>query len=98
MEFSEFETQHQRLTILQVLEKDSDYSHNEHVLQQALAMVGHKVSTDKLRTMLTWLSEQGLVKLDTVGSVMVSRLTTRGLDVAQGTTTTPGIARPRPVV
>lgn len=97
MSFSDFETEHIRLTILQVLEQDVDFSHNEHVLISALSQLGHGVSHDRLRTELSWLSEQGMLTLNQVGgAVQVAKLTMRGEDIALGRARAPGIARPRP--
>lgn len=86
----------QRLTILQALEEDPDYAINEHLLRAALDEYGHGISSDKLRTELYWLAEQGLVTLEEVAGVKVARLTSRGEDVALGRARVPGVARPRP--
>lgn len=88
----------QRLAILQALEQDPDYSHNEHVLSRVLAAVGHGVSSDLLRTHLAWLAEQGLVAVEAVAGMQVAKLTRRGEDVALGRSRVPGVARPRPGV
>lgn len=85
----------QRLSLLQALAEDPDYSHNEHVLAALLQSLGHGVSRDQLRTELSWLAEQGLIKLDQA-ELYVARLTARGEDVAQGRSRVPGVARPRP--
>lgn len=85
-----------RLVLLQALEEDSDYSHNEGVLRAALGAVGHAVSHDRLRTELAWLAEQGLITLTDAGGLAIARLTARGEDVALGRTRVPGVARPRP--
>lgn len=85
-----------RLVILLVLSQDADYSHNEYVLREALKSLGHGVSQDKLRTELTWLAEQCLVKTDDTAGIMVAKLTARGKDVATGAATVPGVKRPEP--
>ena len=85
-----------RLVILQALEQDPDYSHNDAVLQRLLAAVGHAVSHDRLRTELDWLAEQGLITVEEIEGLLVSKLTTRGEDVALGRTRVSGVARPRP--
>lgn len=84
-----------RLAILQVLEEDPDYSHNERILQGALERVGHSISGDRLRTELRWLEEQGLVTIEDVGLYVV-KLTRRGEDIALGRARVDGVARPRP--
>lgn len=97
MSFRDLITADIRLAILQALEQDPDYSHNEHVLGRVLTAVGHAVGGDRLRTELRWLEEQGLVKISTVGEgLMVVRLTGRGSDVGLGRSMVDGVARPRP--
>ena len=85
-----------RLNVLEVLHQDADYSHNEHILKSVLESLGHGISTDLVRTELRWLEEQGLVSVEDIGSVLVARLTERGVDVALGRSRVDGIARPRP--
>ena len=88
--------EHVRLAILQVLEQDADYAHNELLLQSALRALGHAVSGDRLRTELAWLAEQDLLTISDVSDVRVARLTQRGADAALGLARAPGVARPRP--
>lgn len=85
-----------RLTILRILNEDAGYSHNESVLKQALALVGHNISGDRVRTELQWLEEQGLVTIGDTAGIMVAGLTDRGQDVATGATVVPGVERPMP--
>ena len=85
-----------RLVVLRVLAEDADYSHNEYVLRSALRSLGHTVSTDKLRTELAWLAEQGLIAVTDTAGVMVAKLTARGKDVAIGAVIVPGVQRPEP--
>jgi len=85
-----------RLVILRTLAEDADYSHNEYVLSEVLAMFGHRVSGDRLRTELFWLKEQGLVQMEDVSGVTVAKLTARGADVACGAAACPGVKRPKP--
>lgn len=96
LKFSEFMDADQRLVILRLLAEDGDYSHNEFVLQDALALFGHNVSRDKIRTELAWLEEQGLVTLRDVEGVKVAKLTARGADTAAGRAIVPGVKRPMP--
>lgn len=97
MSFASFEAEHIRLAILNLLDQDADYSHNEHILAGALDELGFRLSQDRLRTECSWLAEQALINLEQVtGSVWVASLTSRGHDVASGRSRTPGIARPRP--
>lgn len=96
MGFEQIVIEDQRLAILQVLQQDQDYSHNEHVLSRVLEQLGHAMSGDKLRTELAWLSEQNLIHVESIGDLMVAKLTRRGEDVALGRARIPGVARPRP--
>lgn len=96
MSYADIVAENQRLTLLQALEQDPDYSHNEAVLQRMLGALGHNISTDRLRTELHWLAEQDLVTVEEVAGLLVARLTRRGEDAALGRARIPGIARPRP--
>lgn len=98
MSYEEIVAGDQRLVLLQILEEDVGYAHNETVLQHALGAMGHGVSSDRLRTELAWLAEQGLITIEHVGNLQVVKLTNRGEDVALGRTRVPGVARPRPGV
>jgi hypothetical protein len=88
----------QRLAILQVLEQDPDFSHNDRVIQRALQAIGHGMSSDRVHTELHWLSEQGLITLQPTADMLIAKLTKRGEDVALGHARVPGVARPRPGV
>lgn len=96
MSFDELLTQDQRLVILRALRTDLGYSHNESIIHSILERFGHKVSRDKVKTHLEWLKEQGLVTLDNVVGYYVATITQRGVDVADGSATVPGIKRPGP--
>lgn len=86
----------QRLLALQHLAEQNDYTAHEHQIRAHLRDLGHTLSADTLRNLLTWLDEQGLVQL--LGEqVLVARLTQRGEDAATGAARVAGVARPRPV-
>ena len=89
--------ENQRMIILSLLKEGSGYAMNEDILQSALEVAGgYKVSSDKLRTELNWLSEQGLVRLEKLEHLWIATITQRGLDVACDRTDVPGVQRPRP--
>ena len=90
----------QRLTILQALLADPQYSVNDRILLQVIGARGPGLFLDALRAELRWLADRGLVKLDdgTGGDVYVAELTKRGVDVAKGLVIVEGIARPEPAV
>lgn len=96
MRFDQLLTESVRLSILQLLEQDPDYSHNEQIIQMALQALGHSLSLDRVRTELRWLEEQGLLSVNDGGDLFVARLNQRGSDVAQGHARIDGIARVRP--
>ena len=86
-----------RLVILRLLSEDPGYSHNDRVLQTALARIGHAVSRDAVRSDMAWLAEQGLATVEVIeNEVHVAKLTERGADVAAGRATVPGVKRPSP--
>lgn len=95
MSYRELLDEHLRLAILQLLEQDVDYAHNEIVLQGALERLGHGVSFDRLRSELAWLGEQGLLAVTQVVGLQLAKLTLRGADAARGRANVPGVARPR---
>ncbi len=85
-----------RLVILRTLAEDPGYSMNESILQEVLAAFGHTVTRDRVRTELRWLEEQGLISVKDVVGIMVSKLTSRGSEVASGAARVDGVKRPRP--
>ncbi len=96
MAFEKFEQEDRRLVILRQLADDQDYTINTSILQKALGLWSHNVSRDQLHGEVAWLAEQGLVTYEELASVYVVKLTQRGLDVAQGSSRVPGVARPGP--
>src|SRR6218665_2231082 len=96
MNYAEFLEQDRRLVLLKGLEGATQFTSNSFVLGRYAAAVGHSVSADRLSTDLTWLQEQGLVELEKNGAVLVAKLTMRGLDVATGRATVPGVQKPQP--
>ncbi len=85
----------QRLVILRVLVQANNDA-NESIIQDCLAVYGHKISRDAVRTHLSWLNEQGLLKINDVGGLFVAHITRRGYDVAEGLSVVPGVKKPRP--
>lgn len=96
MSFTELLTSDIRLVILRALAQDLGYSHNDSILHAIVKKFGHNVSRDVIRTQLTWLQEQCLVELEQVVDTYVATITQRGLDVASGDATVPGVKRPGP--
>ncbi|HJW23794.1 MAG TPA: ArsR family transcriptional regulator [Rhodocyclaceae bacterium] len=95
MSFKDYLRKDVRLVILRVLSEMPSYRANSSVLTNVLDQFGHTVSRDQVKTELRWLEEQGLVKVEEAGSVLVAALSERGQDVAEGRAVVDGIARPR---
>lgn len=94
--FGDLQDEDRRLAVLQVLRDSASYRCNAPLLQQMIARLGHDISTDRFMTDISWLQEQGYVEPKDVGGVVIVRLTGRGMDVALGRGTFPGVRRPRP--
>lgn len=89
-------TKDQRLVILRSL-VEAGYDANESILDDCLALYGHKISRDLVRTHLNWLEEQGLVKIERLDNgFMIATITQRGVDVANGEAVVDGVKRPSP--
>lgn len=95
MSMREILNQDQRLVLLRSL-SDCGGDANESVLQTCLDTYGHRLSRDAVRSHLAWLDEQGLCSTKDVAGCLVATVTGRGLDVAEGRSTVPGVKRPRP--
>jgi hypothetical protein len=89
--------EHVRITLLRLLEEAPEHESNNSILADGVALYGLKVARDFVNTELAWLDEQGLIKLERVSStISVARLTSRGLDVARGRATVPGVRKRGP--
>ena len=86
-----------RLVLLRLLIKAPGYTFNSSILHKLLGeKTGYKVPRDKAITELSWLQEQGLVSLEEGIGCYIATITQRGLDVADGSTSVPGVNRPSP--
>ncbi len=90
------EQEQRRLTILQLLAKDHDYSINDSLLQQLLGQLGHGVAMSVVHADLAWLAQLGLLATNELPGCTIAILCNDGVDVAKGVAVVPGIARPRP--
>lgn len=98
MSFQNTITEDRRLSLLLVLNETPGYSANAFLLREAVGSIyGHTASLDQVRTDLAWLSEQGLVSSRTTADVTIATLTARGVDVATGRATVPGVKKPLPL-
>ena len=87
-------TEDQRLVVLRAL-VDADGSANESIIHHCLDVYGHRISRDTVRTHMTWLEEQGLIRINDVAGCYVAELTGRGQDVVEARAKVPGIKTPR---
>lgn len=96
MNFADYQTEDRRLVLLKGLQAAALYRANAQLLRLFAKSVGHTVSADRIEQDIAWLAEQGLVDKTVSQGVTLATLTVRGLDVAEGAATAPGVARPRP--
>jgi repressor of nif and glnA expression len=96
MNFKDVATEDIRLIILRTLEETNGYSCNESIIHVIVGKFGHSISRDRVKTELRWLEEQGLLSLEEVAGIYVATINQRGIDVATGCATIPGVKRPSP--
>jgi hypothetical protein len=94
MPLQEIQNEHARLSILRALDA-LNYSSNDSMIKDSCHDFGNTMSSDQVRTQLGWLAEQSLVTIKRKGNYMIATLTSRGQDVAQGTSFVDGVKRPR---
>ena len=94
--FANHLTEDRRLVVLRALYAASQYRMNGFLLQRFCERVGHGVSTVALEADLAWLQEAGLLMVERLEGVTVATLTVRGVDVATGRATVPGVQTPQP--
>lgn len=92
--YHDYLLQDMRLVILRILAELPVYRSNSSVIYSLLSQYGHSPSRDQVKTECHWLSEQGLVTLEDLGTVLVVTLAERGQDVAAGRARVPGVNRP----
>lgn len=98
MKFDDFIIGVYRLAILRVLKIMPGREANCRVIHRGLKARGHNISLDVVKTQVTWLGEQTAVETtsfdDGSGDYLIAKLTQRGADYLDGTTSIPGIADP----
>ncbi|HDS1522152.1 hypothetical protein A7X89_11150 [Stenotrophomonas maltophilia] len=93
--FAERMREDRRLVLLRLLAEQNGYRANSSTLHAGLHHMAVAGSRDDVLTDLTWLGEQGLLRVsEAVPGVLVAELTQRGQDVATGMTSVPGVRRP----
>lgn len=99
--FAELLEEDRRLVVLRALQEASDYSLNESLLRKVVETVRlGVVGRDQMRSLLTWLADNGLVRVERIGlgetpELWVATVTALGAEVARGRVW-PGVARPSP--
>ncbi len=96
MSYSEDISRHRRLAILRYLVERPEYTSNASIMQDVLGDLGLPLSYDALISELSWLNDQGFVSADTAAQLVVVVATRRGVDLARGLASDPGVQRPRP--
>ncbi len=97
MDYAPHFAAHLRLTILRVLAEAPAYKLNDSLLTSACDHVGVPATRDQVRTQLAWLQENGLVRIDRpIAELTIATATERGLEVAAGRASAPGVQRPSP--
>lgn len=96
MNYDQAMTEDRRLVLLRALAAAAQYRANAFLLRRYCDAVGHVVSAERIETDLAWLAEQGLASLVRSEGITVATLSVRGLDVAEGRATAPGVQKPQP--
>jgi hypothetical protein len=98
MSMQETLAQNRRLIILRALD-EAGYKANETVLKTVTETFGHRPTKEQIRADFSFLSEHGLIRMETVptqtGEIWIAHLLTAGQEVAQGRVH-PGVARREP--
>lgn len=85
-----------RLAILRELKDAPEYSLASTMIRDLVGARGQVATHDQVKTEIVWLADQGLVEQQQLANVIAATLTERGLDVAAGRATNPGVRRPLP--
>lgn len=88
--------QHFRLIVLKALAEQNDYQSNDAVLQGIAATFGISETRDFTKAQLRFLEDAGAATISEHGTVLIARVTDRGLDHVQGRTVIDGVKRPTP--
>lgn len=94
--YLELLAEQRRYRVLSFLNDSDAYRANEVLLKSVLNGMGIPTSSDRLRTDLVWLEQQGLLRLSPVDDLLIVEITSSGQDVAEGVVRLPGVKRPGP--
>lgn len=96
MTYEEELREHARIAILRMLEDAPKYTSNVSLMTGLLHRVGIPYTRDQVEGEVRWLRDQGMLTVEDHAGFIVATATVRGVEVAQGVATYPGIRRPRP--
>lgn len=88
--------EHLRLALLRTLAETPGYAANESLLTDMAHALGIQATRDQVAGELTWLKDGGLMGMEEIGGLRLATINQRGLDVAAGRVTYPGVKRPSP--
>ncbi len=95
MNFAEFQRGDIRLAILQCLAVAAEYRASERLIGAYCSSIGISTSADTITSQADWLAEQGLIRIEHMGTTRVLVIVERGVDVANARAFVSGINRPR---
>jgi len=85
-----------RLAVLRYLGESPSYHSNTSVVQEWLATIALDMTRGEVETLCAWLAERDLVTVESIDTIKVVRLSTRGADVVAGRVVVDGVKRPSP--
>lgn len=80
-----------RLVILQHIAQEPTYELGAPILRIVLAELPHRASSELVDSDLAWLARMSLITRREIGGTSLCKLTQRGLDVARGLESEPGV-------
>lgn len=89
--YSAFIEPRRRGQILQVLAQSNEHGCNVPLLRSVVRQSGYRVSDESLAIDLSFLADNGFLRMREVGGMQLAILTVRGRDVVTGNLTVPGI-------
>lgn len=96
MSYADELREHARIAILRLLEDAPRYTSNVSMMTDLLRRLGIGYTRDQVAGEIRWLQEQGLLTTEDLSGFIIATATVRGIEVAQGIVTYPGVQRPRP--
>lgn len=98
MSYAQELQEHARLSILRMLEDAPRYTSNVSIMTDLLPRFGISYTRDQVVGELHWLRDAGMLTIEDHAGFIIATGTVRGIEIARGIATYPGIQRPRPRV